>query len=94
MLRVQRSSTFQLAQIFPQKNFPQNFHLPFRQVEGKIHSPDSKINYCSPGAIGHQLLCTLMLNFRSSSLGSNVGEGTAPCDALTSHSWVGGRQYS
>ena len=32
--------------------FPQNFHLPFGKVEGKIHYP---------GAIGHQPLCTLFI---------------------------------
>ena len=36
---------------FPQKISPKIFHLPFGQVEGKIHYPR---------AIGHQLLCTLV----------------------------------
>ena len=34
-------------------------HLPVRQVENRIHQPDSRIHFSKPLAIGHYFLCAL-----------------------------------
>ena len=44
---------------FPQKQFPQNFHSPFGQVEGKTQWSDSKIHYRTRdvASVSHRQKC-------------------------------------